>query len=135
METARFVCNNSLILVKEYYNALAKYQLNTVLPSDILKNYIGYYTIKKGDYDCYEMTPVCPDIMYKNENVLSKYDNGSFMQYLNKCNLDDMLNIMYLCMSASPPKFVIVLNKNEPASLKPPYKSIKYAMKFLTKCI
>lgn len=101
MEIAREICNNVLVLVREYYDALISIE--------------GIQT----------------DIMYENDSVLFNDDNGSYIKYLKNCNLKDMRNIMYLCITTIPVKYI----STPSFKLKSPRCAIKYAIKYLDSCI
>lgn len=118
------VCNNVLKLVNSYNESILYFQKNAKKNSEKLYTYFEEFPTKVLKLEIkYMDTLIIPD------------KNGEYNESLKLYSTNDLLNIMYVCLTTVIPSFAIG-HHNEQArtytyNINPPYEAINGAIRML----
>jgi len=122
------ICNNVLKLVSSYNESTMYFEKNAKKYSEKLYTYFEECPTKVLRLQIkYMDTLIVPD------------ENGEYIELLKQYSINDLLNIMYLCLTTVTPSFTIGRhnenNKTYAYDIKPPYEAINGAIIMLERLI
>jgi hypothetical protein len=129
MEVYVDMCNNVLQLVDKYYEAQPDICMNNGwLEEKNISFYSNYFVKNDKQYE----SAYRKNLIY-NSNNIDKDSDGCYKHILNKLNIFDLLNIMYLLSSSINPSYSRMSNHSSPCTqtLQPPYVAINNAIDML----
>ena len=122
------ICNNVLKLVNSYNQSILHFEKNAKKNSEKLYTYFEEYPTK----------PLKLEIKY-SDTLIVPDQNGEYIESIKQYSTNDLLNIMYVCLTTINPSFTIghhnEYNRTYTYNILPPYEAIKGVIRMLEKSI